>query len=91
MRVFYDSGSLIVEGTKQSYPAQSLTYESDSGRISIFLRDGKTKVLAASWEKIQDYDGNGLPNLAALLVYLDDELSKTPNDHLIFSELPNLP
>ena len=78
MRVYYDSSRdvLIVEGSKQVYPAKALrvTYEEDI--VSVWQAEGNTRVLKAPYNQVQRRDGSLFANASELVAYLEFEFSK---------------
>lgn len=79
MRIYFDHQRdvLVVEGSKQVYPAKALrvTYEGD--KISVWQAEGQTRVLKANYSAIFRQDGSGFANIADLVTYLELEFSKT--------------
>ncbi len=78
MRIFFDNDRrcLFINGTREVYPARSLTHMDDGEKISIWIANQQTQIVKIRWQNIQNYNGNGFNDIESVRQYLTQEFSK---------------
>ena len=70
MKIYHANNSLVVEGTRQSYPEKSLRASNDGNLVTVWLSDNETKVLETEYSNIQSENGMNFANVGLAVAYL---------------------
>lgn len=70
MKIYHANNSLVVEGTRQSYPEKSLRASNDDDVITVWLADDQTKVLETDYSNVESENGMTFANVGLAIAYL---------------------
>ena len=82
MRVYYqsDNNCLFVQGTRDAYPAKSLTWtrnDTDNERINIWVQSGELAIASNHWTRFENYNYVSFSSQAEVEAYLTEQFSRS--------------
>lgn len=85
MRVYYDEtkNALFVDGSKDVYPAQSLSVSNVGNELTVFVVNGGVNVLVTDFSNIQDVNNNTFPTLFDTISYLTGEFARSKEFNIV--------
>lgn len=75
MKVYHANNSIVIEGTRQTYPEKSLRASNNSDTVIIWLADNQTKIIETHYGNIQSENSETFANVGLAVAYLTGQFS----------------